>query len=91
MFRNLSWAWKILRSKTVILLTDKEAICHIPFVDLDSFDNVLLLSGQQTALATIRDNVDGLVKEHSSAIEALAERQGVKLEDLRREAPKKKK
>lgn len=69
----------ILRTKSYVILTDDRAVASIPVVDIDTFDNVLLLSGQTAALQEFQARLYDLIIEHEEAIDLLARRSKSKL------------
>lgn len=75
---KLKWALRLLRSRTYVLLTDKEAVVSIPLADIDSFENQFLLSAQTASLQEFRSRLEDLIGEHEQAIQLLAHRKGQK-------------
>lgn len=74
--KKLEWAYRLLRSRTYVVLTDKSAVVNIPLAKVDSFENSLLLAGQASSLATFKDKLEDLISEHEQAIRLLNHRQG---------------
>lgn len=74
MFNKLKWAYRLLRTNTYVVLTDKESAVNIPLSSLDSFDNVFLLNAQQASLKEFRDRIEDVIHEHEEAVRLLSGR-----------------
>lgn len=75
---RLKWAFRLMRSKTYVVLTDKSSVVNIPITSLDSFENTLLLAAQTASLQEFASRLEDLISEHEQAIELIARRQGEK-------------
>lgn len=69
MLDRLVWAWKVLRSKTFIVATEKEAACRINVRDPFSFDTIVMLAGQYTSVVDFKEKLEDLLREHEEAAE----------------------
>lgn len=61
----------LIRSQTYIVLTDKESVMNLPLVEVDSFNNTVLLAGQNYALHEMKSRIEESIREHDTAIENL--------------------
>jgi hypothetical protein len=68
---KLKWMWRLLNSKTYLVLTDKASIVNIPLTRIDSFKNRFLLSAQTSALQEVYSRLGDLIREHEQAVELL--------------------
>lgn len=73
--RKLTWAYRLLRSRTYVLLTDKAAVVNIPLADVNTFENSMLLAGQAASIAEFMRRLEDLKGEHEQAIALIAHRQ----------------
>lgn len=64
MFRNFYWAWKVLRTRNLVLLTDDQAYCDIKYVDPKKFQDHLLVAAQEGTLLAIKEGLEELIEEH---------------------------
>jgi len=69
---KITLAYSILRSRAYIVLTDTKAQIMIPLMDINSMENIILLSGQTSALKDFQRELGGLIKQHEQRIEALS-------------------
>lgn len=83
---KLKWAVRLLKSNTFVILLDKTAVVNIPIVDVNKFENQLLLAGQTAALQEFKVRLEELISEHEEAIALLAYRTSVQTKNV----PKKK-
>lgn len=74
---KMKWVYRLLRSRTYVLLLDKGCVVNIPLTNINSFESTLLLSAQTAALYEFKSRLEGLIGEHEDAITLLAHRQGV--------------
>lgn len=73
--KKLEWAFRLMRSRTYVLLTDKAAVVNVPLADVNTFENSLLLAGQAASLAEFIRRLEELKSEHEDAIQLIAHRQ----------------
>ncbi len=74
MFRRMQWAWRLLWTRTYVVLTDTSAVINVPAEDPDSFDNIMLLAAQTAALQNFKFSLEDLVREHEEAVQLLTRR-----------------
>lgn len=74
---KLKWAYRLLRSRTFLVLTDKASVVSIPLVDIQAHESVFLLSAQTASLQEFKSRLEDLINEHEEAIQLLAYRKGV--------------
>lgn len=74
-YRNIYWAWKVLFSRSFMVVTDNEAVCSIPLIDPDNVESVARLEFQATVLGKIKESLIRLEKEHKDAITLVKRRQ----------------
>ena len=72
MIDKLKWAYKLLRSNTYVVLTDKDSVVNIPLTKLDTFENIFLVSAQAASLKDFKNRLEGVIKEHGEVINHLA-------------------
>lgn len=77
-YEKLKWAYRLLRSRTYVILTDKSSVVSIPLVNIEAMENQFLLAGQTASLQEFRSRLEDLIGEHEQAIALLARRQGDK-------------
>lgn len=78
MFEKLKWVYKFLRSRTYVILLDKESAVNIPLMSLDSFESQFMLSAQTASLHQFKSRLEEVIREHEEAIKLLSHRQSVK-------------
>lgn len=78
MVEKLKWAYKLLRSRSYVILTDKEAMVSIPLMDIEKFESQFLLGAQTASLLEFQTRLGDTIREHEEASRLLAHRQGVK-------------
>ena len=76
---KLKWMYRLARTKTYVLATDKESVVSIPVIDLKAFDNILLLTSQKASLVEFHNRLGDLIKEHDKTVKLLTSRVGSKL------------
>ena len=72
---QIKWAFKILRTKTFIILTDTEAVVQIPLHEVDTMESRFLLIAQQSSLKEFNRRLQGVIEEHERAIKLLKHRE----------------
>lgn len=77
LFDKLKWAYRLLFTRTFVILTDKSAAVSIPIVDPNAFESILLLTAQTHALMEFKSRLEDLIGEHEEAVKLLSRRQGV--------------
>jgi len=55
--QKLKWVYRLLRSRTYIILLDKSAVVNIPLINIDSFENQFLLGAQTSSLNDFRSRL----------------------------------
>lgn len=85
MILNAKWALKLLRTKSFIIITDTEAICNIPLIDLEKLDNVVMLTAQTSQLLAIMEQLSDIGEKHKKRLEEMMEVQRNARETLREE------
>jgi hypothetical protein len=83
---KLRWAYKLLRSKTFVVLLDKQSVVFMPLVDLEAFENQFILAAQTASLHQFKERLEGLIREHEEAIQLLAHRESNKQTPTKRQA-----
>jgi hypothetical protein len=53
------------------VLTDKESVMNIPLIEVDAFNNSVMLAGQNYALHEMKNRIEECIREHDAAIENL--------------------
>lgn len=71
---NFKWAFKVLRTKTFIILTDREAIVQVPMHGLEAMDNQFMLIAQQSSLKEFNNRLEEVISEHEQALRLLKHR-----------------
>lgn len=74
---NIQWAYKILRSTSFIVLTDKEATINIKGINPDKMKDIFVLMSQQSYLAQFKDRLEELIKAHDAAVSKVTGEQNV--------------
>lgn len=78
MVEKLKWMLKFWKSRTYVVLLDREAVVSIPLTNVDSFENQFLLSAQTASLMEFKGRLEDVIREHEQAIQLLSHRQSVK-------------
>lgn len=78
MFEKLRWMIRFWKSRTYVVLLDREAVVSIPLTSVDSFENQFLLSAQTASLMEFKGRLEDVIREHEQAIQLLSHRQSVK-------------
>lgn len=69
--RGIKWGWRVFRSKTFIVLTDKEACINIPLEDPENIDDLMVLLSQQASLNMFKDKLEKVSDDHEEAVKLL--------------------
>lgn len=72
---QIKWAFKILRTKTFIILTDTEAVVQVPLHEVETMQSKFLLIAQQSSLKEFNRRLEEVIKEHEQAITLLKHRE----------------
>lgn len=75
---KLKWMYKLTRTKSFVVLTDKESVVSIPLIDIEQIENSFIISAQAAVLMDFKQRLEGVIGEHEDAIKLLAHRQGSK-------------
>lgn len=75
MLDKIKWMWRVLRSKTFVVMTDRGAVVSIPLHDINTFENQLLMAAQAASLSDFKHRLEDLIGEHEDAIKLLSHRQ----------------
>lgn len=92
---KLKWAYKVLKSKYFVVLTDKESAIMFHGIDPTSFEDVLALDAQTNDLQRFIYELNKLALSHRKQLRKLmgqsdtAERQGVPVKKHAGKATKK--
>lgn len=71
---KLRMVWQLLRSYSYVVLTDSNAVIHIPMMDIEKIQNVMILGSQTSSLKEFRDRLDEVIKEHDHQTKLLLHR-----------------
>lgn len=74
MLNKLTLAYKLMRSVSYVVLTDEVAVVHIPMLDPEKVQNVVILGSQSASLKVFRDRLNEVIKEHEHATKLLLHR-----------------
>lgn len=71
---KLKALWELLWSYSYIILTDKNATIHIPMMDVNKMQDIIILGAQKSSLKEFRYQLDGVIKEHDRQAKLLLHR-----------------
>jgi hypothetical protein len=68
---NVVWAWRVLRSKTFVVLTDTNAAVYLPLANPDEFSDLMMLKQQRAVFTLFTDEFKKIEKAHNDAVKLL--------------------
>lgn len=77
MFEKLKWVYKFFRSRTYVVILDRESAMNIKLLKPELFEDGFLLSAQTASLMEFKRRLEEAIDEHKDAIRLLSHRQGV--------------
>ena len=84
MLDKLVWAFRLLRSRSFVLLTDKQSVVMLPLADVNKMERLFIISSQTTSLYEFKERLEEVIDEHEQAAELLLRRKVA--EAVRKEA-----
>lgn len=78
LYTKLRWAWKLLRSKYFVILTDKESVIAMSGYDPKKFNDFLAVSAQTAAIDGFLESLKRLRKDHEKIVDSFSDATSVK-------------
>ena len=78
MINKLTWIYRLLRSRSYMIILDKESMVSIPVMDINKLENQFLLGAQTASLMEFKVRLEDVIREHEEAIRLLSHRKSVK-------------
>jgi hypothetical protein len=66
--KHIKWAWKLLRSRNFIVVTDTEGVVNVEVADNPQFEDMMVLTQQAVALQMFQDKLEELAKQHDAEL-----------------------
>jgi hypothetical protein len=71
---KLKSIWELIWSYSYVVLTDKNAVIHIPMMDPSKIQDIMILGSQKSSLKEFRYQLDEVIKEHDRQTKLLLHR-----------------
>lgn len=69
--QKLQWIFRLIKSRTYVLLTDNGAVVSIPLTEVNTFKNYHLLAAQTASLQEFKVKLDEVITLHEQAIDRI--------------------
>ena len=74
MLQKIKWAYRLLRTDSYVVLTDKQSVINLPIVDGDRIEDIVLMKVQIASLEDFSQKLLALIRGYKDAERLLMHR-----------------